>query len=143
MDGGGSNQMTLTLEIGPELELALRTNAERAGLPPDQYVLDVLQERLDRDRNLPARLSRAEADLLRRINEGLPPATWERYEVLKGKRDAETLTPDEHRELISLVNTVESWNVRRLQLAAELATLRGVGFPEVVRQLGLGAPADG
>ena len=84
--------MTLTLEISPELEEALRATAERAGLAPDRYVLDVLQERLDRDRDLPPRLPRAEAKLLQRINEGLPEATWARYHALKEKRDAETLT---------------------------------------------------
>jgi hypothetical protein len=132
--------MTLTLEISPELEEALRATAERAGLAPDRYVLDVLQERLDRDRDLPHRLPRAEAKLLQQINEGPSESTWERYQALKEKRDAETLTDAEHAELIRLVNEVEGWNVRRLEAAAELAKLRGVGFADLVQQLGLGAP---
>ena len=57
------------------------------------------------------------------------------------KRDAETLTPEEHAELIRLVNEVEIWNARRLEAVAELARLRGVRFPDLVRELGLGAPA--
>src|SRR5438046_98647 len=126
--------MTLTLEISPELEKTLRAIAEREGVAPDRYVLDVLEERLDRDRHLPPHLPRAEATLLQRINEGLPEPTWERYEVLKGKRDAETLTDTEHAELIRLVNEVEGWNVRRLEAVAELAKLRGVGFPDLVKQ---------
>jgi hypothetical protein len=36
--------MTLTLEIGPDLEQALRASAERAGLEPGRYVLDLLNE---------------------------------------------------------------------------------------------------
>jgi hypothetical protein len=135
--------MTLTLEISPELEQALRASAERAGLPPDRYVLDLLQERLSpinggRTTGLPA----AEATLLERINEGLPEGTWARYEALKKKRDAETLTDAEHAELIRLVNEVELWNARRLEAVAELAKLRGVRFPDLVKQLGLGAPAN-
>jgi hypothetical protein len=35
--------MTRTREISPELEKTLRTSAERAGLAPDRYVLDLLQ----------------------------------------------------------------------------------------------------
>jgi hypothetical protein len=134
--------MTLVLEISPEVEQALRTVAERTGVPPDQYVLDVLQERLDRDQHLPPHLPRAEAQLLKRINQGLPPATWQRYRMLKQRRDAEALTPEEHSELIQLVHEVEGWNVRRLELVAELAKLRGVAFPDLVKELGLGAPAD-
>jgi hypothetical protein len=75
--------MTLTLELSPELEQALRATAERHGLAPDRYVLDVLQERLDRERSLPPHLPRAEVVLLQRINEVLSPATWERYRSLK------------------------------------------------------------
>ena len=134
--------MTLTLEISPELEEALCRTAERAGLPPDQYALDAIEGRLARDRDLPPHLPHAEAKLLQRINEGLPEATWARYHALKQKRDAETLTPEEHAELIRLVNEVEIWNARRLEAVAELAKLRGVRFPDLVKQLGLGAPAN-
>jgi hypothetical protein len=128
--------MTLTLEISPELAETLRAIAAREGVAPDRYVLDLLQERLDRDQHLP----RAEAELLQRINKGLPEATWERYRALKTKRDAETLTDAEHAELIRLVNEVEGWNVRRLEAVAELAKLRGVPFPDLFQQLGLGPP---
>jgi hypothetical protein len=136
------SEMTLTLEITPELEEALRTGAERAGLPPDRYVLDVLKERLGPAGGGPTGLPRAEAELLERINEGLPEGTWARYEALKEKRDAETLTETEHAELIRLVNEVDIWNARRLEAVAELAKLRGVRFPDLVKQLGLGAPAN-
>jgi hypothetical protein len=131
---------TLTLEISPELEDTFRAIAARRGVPPDQYVLDLLQERLAYDRNLPPHLPRAEAELLQRINEGLPEATWARYHALRDKRDAGTLTPDEHAELSRLVNEVEGWNVRRPEAVAELAKLRGVRFADLVRELGLGAP---
>ena len=55
--------MTLTLEISPELAETLRAIAAREGIAPDQYVLDLLQERLDRDQHLPPHLPRAEAEL--------------------------------------------------------------------------------
>jgi hypothetical protein len=151
--------MTVTLEIGPELEELLRARASREGLPLDRYIVNVLLERLNGDwvgrgdlersgsipsqdpENAAARtrstLPHAEAELLERINEGLPEPTWERYYDLKAKRDAETLTAEEHRELIALVNEIETWNARRLELVGELARLRGVSLSNLVEQLGL------
>lgn len=133
--------MTLTLEIDPELEQTIRARAASAGLPADQYVLELLQERLAPPHGGPRGLPPAEAALLERINEGLPPEIWERYHALKDRRHAENFTAAERAELIRLVNRVEVWNARRLKWVAELAQLRGVPFPELVQQLGLGAPA--
>jgi hypothetical protein len=129
--------MTLTLEITPDLEEALRESAEREGLAPDRYVLHLLQERFSRDKTGPQRLPGEEVRLLEKINEGLSAETWHRYRELKAKRDAATLTAEEHAELIALSDTIEGWNVRRLEFVAELARLRGTPFPELVRQLGL------
>ena len=133
--------MTLALEISSELEEALRTTAEGAGLALERYVLDLLRERLTPTDGGPTGLPRMEAELLEQINEGLPEATWTRYHELQAKRNAEMLTDVEHAELIRLVNEVEIWNARRLEAVAELARLRGVRFPDLVRELGLGAPA--
>jgi hypothetical protein len=134
--------MTLTLEITPDLEVVLRETAEREGLPPDRYVLNLLQERLHRNTTAPPRLPREEVRLLEKINEGLSAETWQRYHELKAKRDAATLTPEEHAELIALSDTIEAWNVRRLEFVSELARLREMPFPELVRQLGLVPAAD-
>jgi hypothetical protein len=78
--------------------------------------------------------------LLQRIGEVLPQATWAGYDALKEDRDAGKLTDAEHAELIRLVNVVEIWNARRLETVAELATLRGVRFLDLVHELGLGNP---
>lgn len=133
--------MTLTLDISPEVEQALRTAADRVGITPDRYVLDLLHERLLLANGGPAGLSAVEAGLLERIGEALPESTWARYETLKAKREDDTLVDSEHAELIDLVNEVEIWNARRMEAVAELSKLRDVPFRELVRQLGLGAPA--
>lgn len=67
--------MTFTLEVTPELEQGLRASAVRADLPPNRSVRDVLKERLSPANRGPAGLPRAEADLLERVNEGLPEGT--------------------------------------------------------------------
>ena len=132
--------MTITLEITPALEEALRRRAERSGLPPDSYVLKVLEERLDGEERLPPHLSREETRLLQQINQGLPPETWTRYQTLKEKRDARTLTPEEYNELLALTNEVELWNVRRLELVLALAHLRQVPLRAMMDEMGLTPP---
>jgi len=132
--------MTITLEIAPELEEELRRSAESAGLPPGGYILKVLQERLDGEGRLPPHLSDTETKLLQQISQGLPTETWARYQALKEKRDARTLTPDEHAELLALTDAVELWNARRLELVLALAQLRKVSLKTMVDELGLTPP---
>lgn len=72
---------------------------------------------------------------------------WPRF-VLRWKVDAygnpfdndQQLTPKEHRELIALTDTIEGWNVCRLELAQQLADRRGISWQQVVEELGLAAP---
>jgi hypothetical protein len=132
--------MTITLKITPELEEVLRRSAQRAGLSPDSYILKVLQERLGGEERLPPHLPREETELLQQINQGLPPTTWTRYQALKEKRDARTLTPDEHAELLTLTNEVELWNAHRLELVLALARLRQVPLRVMMDELGLTPP---
>ena len=132
--------MTITLEITPELEEALRVGAQRAGLPPDGYVLKLLQERLGGEERRPPHLSPEETQLLQQINQGLPPETWARYHALKEKRDARTLSTEEYRELLSLTDEVELWNARRLELVSALAQLRQVPLRALMDELGLTPP---
>ena len=40
--------------------------------------------------------------------------------------------------LVALADTIEDWNVRRLELARELADLRGVSWQTVLEELNLG-----
>lgn len=132
--------MTITVEITPELEEALRRSAERSGLPPDGYVLKMIEERLGGEERLPPHLSREETRLLQHINEGLPAETWKRYQALKEKRDARTLTREEHTELLALTDEVELWNARRLELVLALAQLRQVPLRVMMDELGLTPP---
>jgi hypothetical protein len=88
----------------------------------------------------PALLSPAEADLLQKINQGLPPEVWERYHQLVAKRRAETLTPSEHTELIRLSDQIELANARRLEHLVELARLRQISLDTLMDQLVIKAP---
>jgi hypothetical protein len=142
MATGGETIMTLTLEVSPELATALRDMALRAGREPDGYIVDLLENHVQRSAGTSAHLPHEEAELLSRIGEGLPTSTWTRHRELVGKCQDETLTSEEQQELIALSDTIEEWNAERLALVAELAKHRGVPFDELMKTLGLSRPED-
>lgn len=128
----------------PTIEIAADQLLEAARqLPPPE--LNQLVDRLlawrGQLQNIAPRLSAAETELLLKINQGFPPAQQQRYDELLEKRDARTLTPEEYQELLALTDQVEAFNVERVQALADLARLRQVSLPEVMRQLGLETPA--
>ena len=87
-----------------------------------QQVADLLQ----------ANRSKAESELLERINQGLPVAVQKRYDELVAKRREETLTLQEHRELVGLTDQVELLEAERVQAMADLARLRRVSLGDLV-----------
>jgi hypothetical protein len=84
-----------------------------------------------------------ESELLLAINQGLPSSLARRLEVLSKKRRRETLTPDEHRELLGLGDEVEQREARRLEALVELAAIRQVPLTVLMGQLGLAAQGHG
>jgi hypothetical protein len=135
--------MTITINLPPELERELRETSIAKGIPAEEIVVGALSESLKHAQSvpcLPPRLSAAEGQLLQAINEGLPESTWNRYHELIARRRAETLTPDEHAELIQLTTRVEQMNVARLEKLIELAKIRGVKVESLMDELGLRDP---
>jgi preprotein translocase subunit SecA len=86
-------------------------------------------------------LSASEAELLQTINQGLPESTQRRYDELRGKLRAETITPAEHQEFLALVDLVEQADADRLQHLITLSQLRQVSLPTLMYQLGIQPPA--
>lgn len=87
-----------------------------------------------------ANLSEQEASLLRDIYREKRPGFQERFDLLNAKCRAFTLTPEEHDELLRLVDESEIFTVRRLEALGELAQLRQLTLPALMKQLGLKAP---
>lgn len=132
--------MSLTIDLPPHLEAELREEAARAGVDTGTFIRNALEERvrLERARQGPRKsLPQQEAELLQRINEGLPSETWERYHELIAKRRAETLQPDEHALLIELSDQIEAANARRITHLIELARLRQTSLEALMEQLGI------
>ncbi len=91
----------------------------------DQFVLRVLALNARRkSKGLPLE----ESQLLKKINTEFPAKKMERFLLLDEKRRQETLTPDEHQELLNLVRQLERYDARKLQWVGQLALLRKVPF---------------
>ena len=105
----------------------------------DRFVARVIALRAERVAPV---ASEAEAGVLLRISRGLPPEARARYTDLKAKRDAETLTVEEHGELLRLTDDVEKIQAERIEALAELARLRGMGLTEVMADLGIRPSSD-
>ena len=80
-----------------------------------------------------------EVALLARIkeNSSLPTTKQRRFDRLRRKRQAGTLTKPEAAELQALWQQVEQMNVTRLQALTDLAQRRGTDVKTCMRELGL------
>jgi hypothetical protein len=105
----------------------------------DSFVAEVLA--LQARRRAPS-LPPDEADLLVRINEGLPDELRARYDALHAKQEAEALTPEEHEELLRVIARVEDLQAERVENLARLARLRGVTLAALMDSLGIQGPRD-
>ena len=86
------------------------------------------------------RLAEAEADLLMKINQGVPEAVQQRYDALIEKRKASTLTDGEYRELLRVTDQVELMDARRMEYLTALARIREKTLPVLMAELGIEPP---
>jgi hypothetical protein len=106
----------------------------------DRFVSDVIA--LKAQRKAP-RLTNAETDLLRQINQGLPPDLQKKWGQLVRKRDDRKLSPKEYRELIRLSDKIEELQANRVKSMVQLARIRKKSLDELIRELGIQPPKNG
>ena len=82
-------------------------------------------------------LSAEEITLIQEIQDGLPRKIQLRFEYLIGKRDAATISDEEYQELVKLTETVEAYDLKRLQLISRLAELRKLSLADTVEAFNL------
>lgn len=85
-------------------------------------------------------LPQRESELLTKISQGLPTNVQTRLNELIAKRQSETLTPDEHKELLRLIERSEEVEATRVEALAQLARMRGVSLTTLMHDLGIRAP---
>jgi len=103
----------------------------------DQFVTRVLSLRAERGAPI---LPAAESELLLKINHPVPDDLQRRYDEMLARRDARTLTSEEHEELLGLTDQVEMLEAERMSNLLELAQLRRITLDELMDQLGLQPP---
>ena len=82
-------------------------------------------------------LSRRESELLLRISQDLAPQSRQRIEELTDKMEFESITDQEHAELLRLSDEAEKLAGERLRAVIELAKYRKVSVDELMKQLGM------
>ncbi len=82
-------------------------------------------------------LSADETALLQRVNQRLTDADQRRRAQLLENLAAETLTAEEHTELIRLNDEAERLNAQRLEALVQMAALRQVSLRQVMQDSGL------
>src|SRR5207302_9049580 len=110
-----------TIEIGKEQLLNAALQMSRSEL--EEFVRELFSRKIREETPC---LSEKEAELLMRINEGLPSNMQERLNELIDKRQSYTITDDELQELIQLTDQVEMFDAERLKHLIELSYLRNV-----------------
>ena len=132
--------MAMTLDITTELEHQILREARRKGLDAKGFVLGLLRDYLTSEASSSA--GRNESELLEEINQGFPAEHWKRYGDLAVKRRAETLTAEEHAEMLAMIQVREEANVHRVECLAELAKLRQVSLKVLMDQMGIEPTID-
>ena len=125
-----------TLQVKIELSFDELLNAVGQLNLPDLEQLASQIITLQARRKAPS-LSQNESELLLRINQGLPLDVQRRFDELTAKRQAETLTPDEHQKLLTLIDRMEKADAQRVVYMAELASLRGISVTALMKELSI------
>jgi hypothetical protein len=111
-----------------------------AQLPPEELTTFVERVLTLRAERFASHVSGDEASLLVRINRALPVELQHRFDELVAARDAETLTAQEHDELLQLTDDIERFEAARAEALGELAGLRCTTVADVMRSLGIEQP---
>lgn len=85
-------------------------------------------------------IPKREAELLHKINQSLPPTFQQRYDELTTKLQADTITFEEHQELLQMNDQIELADAERLQHLIELAQLRNLPLDALMNQLDIHHP---
>lgn len=117
----------------------LNSVAQLNGNDLEQFVSQVL---ILRAKRVAPHVSEPEAELLEKINQScLSSQNQQRYNQLTNKRQAEILMPEEHQELLDLVEHIEQIDAERMQALIKLAQLRHVSISALMATLNICPPA--
>jgi hypothetical protein len=119
-------------EVSIELDQLL-TGVAQLDTPDLEQLLIQIQQVLAHRQNpsLPA----PELELLQKINQALPEEIQQKYNDLSAKMRSQTITPEEYKDLLKLIDIVEKADGDRLQHLIQLSQLRNISLTELMKQL--------
>lgn len=123
---------TVRIEAELSAEDLLKAAGQLSPRDLEEFVQRILA--LQARRRAPS-LAHTETELILKINQGVPSELQARYDELIARRRAETLTPEEHGELLRLTEQMEGLEVQRVEHLAELARLRQTSLTAVMEAL--------
>lgn len=85
-------------------------------------------------------LSKKETELLAQINKGIPAKILERFQSLREKQKASTLSQEEQMELSNLVDQIENQEAKRLESMIALASIWNISIDQLRERLGIQSP---
>ena len=124
----------VTSQIEIDLDEVLQGLARLGVKELEQFVEKAIA--LQAQRRAPS-LPKDETELLQQINRGLPADVRQQYDALNAKLHDETITPQEHAELLTLIDRLELVDAERMQRLVALAQIRGVSVDTLMEQLGI------
>jgi hypothetical protein len=124
----------VTSQIEIDLDEVLQGLARLGTKELEQFIDKVIA--LQAQRRAPS-LPKDETELLQQINRGLPADLRQRYDALNAKLHDDTITPQEHEELLVLTDRIELADAERMQHLIALARLRSVSVDTLLAQLGI------
>ncbi len=130
-------KLQLTSQIELELDEVLNSVSLLDTRTLDQFTERVLALRAKR---YAPSLRANESDLLQKINQGVPTSVRSRFHYLNERLHEELIAPEEHQELLQLIEQIEMADVARLKAMIELARLRNVSVNTLMQQLGIHIP---
>ena len=128
--------MALTVNFPAKVEQQLISEAELRGISIDNYLLQIVKSNEEPPKMVVKNLE-TEQELLKKIKLDISEKEWNRYKALIKLRDKETLTENEHSELILLGEKIEAENVERLRNLVSLSKLRNVDLLQLIKDLGI------
>lgn len=130
-------KVQVTSQIELDFDEVLKGIAHLGTNELEQFVDKVIA--LQAQRRAPS-LPANEAELLQKINRGVPPKVRKRYHELNEKLHEETITQDEHQELLGLIDQIELADAERIRHLITLAQLRNLSVDSLMDQLGIRRP---
>ncbi|MBE9200953.1 STAS/SEC14 domain-containing protein [Nodularia sp. LEGE 04288] len=125
---------TMKVELQLSSEDLIKAVEQLSQADLKQFISQVIA--LQAQRTAPS-LMQQESELLLKINQGISLDIQNYYNDLIAKREAETLTDEEYRELLSLTEQIEKQQAQRIEYLVELANLRGISLNALMESLGI------